>query len=239
LLIPKIVHATWKNKDVIHSDSIFYKNCLGNIAELSPDWDIQISDDQDVEDYLRNNLDKNDYDLLLNKRIVEKIDVWRLVKLFNEGGLYVDMDKLCNTSLNVLIKEDTKLVLPMCAEHDFSHDFMMSAPGNPIFSETLNLNLQRRHAGASNIYFLGPQTYLHGVMKAMFGYSAHIESGSIFFNEIRSMLEETDFIETYREVPPLHTIIYRPESKQIDFDFNNEKKTFYQQQNVRYWTNEW
>lgn len=234
--IPKIVHATWKTKDVIHSDSIFYKNCLGSIAELSPNWDIQISDDQDVEEYLRNNLDRNDYNLFLNKHIIEKIDVWRLIKLFNEGGVYVDMDRLCNTPLDNIINKNTRLVLPTCADHDFSHDFMMSAPGNPIFSETLNLNLQRRYEGVNNIYYLGPQTYMHGIMKAMFGHIMDIESSSIFFNEVRNMLEQTDFIETYREVPPLHTMIYRPELKQINFDHEKEKKNFYDQNNIKHWT---
>jgi hypothetical protein len=239
LLIPKVVHATWKTKDVIHDDSLFFKNCLGNIAALSPSWDIQISDDNDVEEYLRNNLDKSDYNLFSNKHIIEKIDVWRLIKVYNEGGLYVDIDKLCNKPLDDILNEKTRLVLPTCADYDFSHDFMMSAPGNPIFSETLNLNLQRRHAGINNIYFLGPQTYFHGVIKAMFGHSVNIESGSEFISEIRDMLVESDFIETYRELPPLHSIIYRPELKQIDFDFSAEKKRFYQRYNVRYWTNDW
>lgn len=239
MLIPKIVHATWKNKDVINDDSIFYKNCLGNIAKFSPTWDIQISDDDDVEEYLKKYLEDADYDLLSKRSIIEKIDVWRLIKLYNEGGVYVDMDRLCNTSLDDIVNENTRLVLPTCADHDFSHDFMMSAPMNPIFSETLNLNLKRRHEGSTNIYFLGPQTYMHGIMKAMYGKEIHIDSGSERFKEIRDMLDKVDFIETYREVPPLHSIIYRPELKQIDFDYDIEKKHFYQQHNARHWTNVW
>lgn len=239
MLIPRVVHATWKNKDVINDDSLFFKNCLGNIAALSPSWNIQISDDDDVEQYLKQNLDETDYILLSDRSIIEKIDVWRLVKLYNEGGVYVDMDRLCNTPLDSIVNENTRLVLPTCADHDFSHDFMMSAPKNPIFSDTLSLNLKRRYEGSSNIYFLGPQTYLHGIMKAMFGKEMHIDSGSNEFNEIRKMLNEVDFIETYREVPPLHSIIYRPELKQIDFDYHTEKKSFYQQYNIKHWTNVW
>lgn len=235
--IPKIVHASWKNKEVINDDSIFYNNCLGNIAVLSPDWNIQISDDIDVEVYLRDNLDKADYDLLSTRPIIEKIDVWRLVKLYCEGGIYADMDRLCNTSLSSIVKENTRLVLPTCADHDFSHDFMMSAPGNPIFSETLDLNLKRRYEGSNDIYFLGPQTYMHGIIKAMFGKETN--SGSLDINGIREMLEEVDFIETYREVPPLHSIIYRPELRQIDFDYDIEKKNFYKNHSTKHWTNVW
>ena len=237
--IPKIVHATWKSREVINYESVFYKNCLGSIATLSPDWDIQISDDADVEAYLNDNLDKTDYDLLSTKHIIEKIDVWRLIKIYREGGLYVDMDRLCNTPLNSIVKENTRLVLPTCADHDFSHDFMMSAPGNPIFSETLYLNLKRRYEGIDSIYFLGPQTYMHGIIKAMFGTEIDINSKDYNLNDIREMLKEVDFIETYREVPPMHTIIYRPESKQIDFDHETEKRNFYKQSNTNHWTNIW
>lgn len=237
MLIPKIVHVSWKNKEVVIDDSIFYRNCLGSIAILSPDWDIRISDDSDVELYLRDNLDKSDYNILSNRPIIEKIDVWRLIKLYQEGGLYIDMDRLCNTSLNSIVKENTRLVLPTCADHDFSHDFMMSAPGNPIFSETLDLNLKRRYEGSDDIYFLGPQTYMHGIIKAMFG--KEINSGSLDIDGIREMLEGVDFIETYREVPPLHSIIYRPELQQIDFDYDIEKKNFYKHYNTKHWTNVW
>jgi len=239
LLIPKVVHATWKTKDVIHDDSVFFKNCLGNIATLSPSWDIQISDDNDVEEYLKQNLSNDDYILLSDRSIIEKIDVWRLIKVYNEGGLYVDIDRLFNLSLDDIINENTMLVLPTCADHDFSHDFMMSAPGNPIFLETLKLNLQRRYNGAHDIYFLGPQTYMHGIMKAMYGKEIHINSGSKEFEEIRDMLDKVDFIETYREIPLLDSITYRPELKQIEFDYDTEKKSFYQQYNTKHWTNVW
>lgn len=239
MLIPKIVHVTWKTKDIQGTDTPFFQNCLGNIIRLSPSWDVQISDDTDVEEYLKENLDKIDYDLISNRKIIEKIDVWRLIKLYKEGGVYIDMDRLCNTSLDDIINEHTRIVLPTCADHDFSQDFMMSSPGNPIFAESLELNLQRRYEGEEDIYFLGPQTYMHGVTKAMFGTHIHIESGSKQFEDIRNMLKEVDYIETYREIPPLQTIIYRPESKQIDFNYDIEKKNFYQLNNIKHWTNVW
>ena len=65
--IPKIVHASWKSKEIVSNNSIFFKNCLGNIKVLAPDWDIQLSDDTDVDTYLKDNLDKADYNLLSSK----------------------------------------------------------------------------------------------------------------------------------------------------------------------------
>jgi mannosyltransferase OCH1-like enzyme len=91
---------------------------------------------------------------LQNRHIVEKIDVWRLIKLYNEGGLYIDVDRLVNVSLNDIAKKDIKWILPTCRDNDFSHDFMCSSPGNPVFLETLKLNLSRRRAPMEITYII-------------------------------------------------------------------------------------
>ena len=235
--IPKIVHASWKSKDIINNNSIFFKNCLGNVAVLSPDWDIQISDDADVDTYLKDNLDKVDYDLLSAKHIIEKIDVWRLIKVYNEGGLYIDIDRLYNISINTIIEPETKCILPTCADYDFSHDFMCSEQGNPIYKITLDLNLERRYEGYDNIYYLGPQTYFHGITKAMLGESIDINPGKEVMNDLRNMLEQSGFIKTYREYPPYNTGLFKSEVK--PFDHEVEKRKFYAETNTTHWTGHW
>jgi len=235
--IPKIVHASWKSKEIINNDSIFYKNCLGNINVLSPDWEIQISDDADVDNYLKDNLDKTDYDLLSNKHIIEKIDVWRLVKLYIEGGLYIDIDRLCNTSINSIITDDIKCILPTCLDYDFSHDFMCSEKENPIYKISLELNLQRRYEGHNSIHYLGPQTYFHGITKAMLGKSIDINPGKEVMDELRSMLTQSGFIKTYREYPPYDTVLFKSEVKPFDHEF--EKRKFYSENNTTHWSGHW
>jgi len=46
-----------------------------------------------VDNYLRENISDEDYGLIRDSGIVEKLDLWRLVKLYNEGGLYIDLDR--------------------------------------------------------------------------------------------------------------------------------------------------
>ena len=237
MYIPKIVHASWKSKDIINNDSLFFKNCLGNIAVLSPDWDIQISDDTEVDTYLKDNLDKTDYDLLSTKHIIEKIDVWRLVKLYIEGGLYIDIDRLCNTSINSIITEDIKCILPTCLDYDFSHDFMCSEKGNPIYKISLELNLQRRYEGHNSIHYLGPQTYFHGITKAMLGKSIDINPGKEVMDELRSMITQSGFIKTYREYPPYDTVLFQSEVQ--PFDHELEKRKFYSETNTTHWSGHW
>jgi mannosyltransferase OCH1-like enzyme len=126
--IPKIAHVAWKTKDVVDSKSPLILNGLRNLIDLNPDWTVTVYDDSNVDEYLRNTLNKRDYNLIKDIHIVEKTDLWRLFKLYNEGGLYMDIDRFYNIPLSKIITDNIKCVLPTCSDWDFSQDFDVSAP---------------------------------------------------------------------------------------------------------------
>lgn len=237
--IPKVIHITWKTKDILEKKHVFVQNCIQKLVELADGWSPIISDDSDVDDYLSENLSSLDYKLLKDRHIVEKTDVWRLIKMFNEGGLYSDIDRLCNTSINDVIVESTKMVLPECNNVDFSQDFMCSAPGNPVFLEALKLNLERRRHGSDNVYFLGPQTYFHAITKAMTGQIIETRPSIEKFQSLRAMLNQSGFIITYKEKPPYSNILYRLENGSVDFCHETMKRDFYSKCNLHHWTGDW
>lgn len=237
--IPKIIHITWKTKDILESKHIFPQNCIQKLVELAEGWTPIISDDSDVEQYLKDNLSTLDYRLLKDRHIVEKTDVWRLLKMYNEGGLYSDIDRLCNISINDIIKDNTRVVLPECKDSDFSQDFMCSAPKNPMFLEALTINLERRREGYRDVYLLGPQTYFHGITKSITGDMIQIQPGEETFNYLRTLIYRSGFIETYQETPPYNTIMYRPEKLQIHFDHESMKRDFYVKCGLKHWTGDW
>lgn len=236
-MIPKIIHIAWKTKNILDSDSIFMKNCIGNLVSLADRWDTIIYDDNDIDQYLKENLDRSDYQLLKPKHIIEKSDVWRLIKMYNEGGVYVDIDRLCNIPLDIIAADNIQVALPTCMDLDFSQDFMMSAPKNPIFMETLKLNLERRYSGCDSVYYLGAQTYLHGIMISCFGKIIEQTENNII--KMREEFQMTNFILTYRENPPYDTIIYRPQISKVSFDHETEKRKFYAENNIKHWTGDW
>lgn len=238
-MIPKIVHFSWIDDSILTSDHLFPKNTIQKMIELSPDWKFELSTDMDIEKFLKDRLDASDYNLIKDCHIVEKSDIWRLMKLYEEGGLYTDIDRLCNVSLSDIISNEAMCVLPTCADNDFSQDFMCSSPHNPIFLETFKLIMERRKAGYKNIYFLGPQTYMHGVTKALFGTIIDVNAGFEIFENIRNKLAEHSFIITYREEPPYHTILYRSENGKINFDHELMKREFYKTACIKHWTGEW
>lgn len=238
-MIPKIVHISWINQEILKSEHPFAKNTVQKLIELSPQWDVQISNDEEIDEYLYSNIEKSDYDLLQNSHVVEKSDVWRLIKLYKEGGLYTDVDRLCNISIDSLITENAMCVLPTYLDSDFSQDFMCSAPENPIFLETYKLNIERRKAGYRSTYLLGPQTYMHGITKTLFGNIIDSNPGVEVFNQIRLELKKYPFISTYRENPPYSTVLYRTEKQQVNFDHEIMKRDFYKSSGIGHWTGEW
>lgn len=236
-LIPKVIHIAWKDKKVIESESPLILNGLRNLIKLNPDWEVKVYDDNDIDHYLKECLSTSDYDLIKDKHIVEKSDLWRLFKLYLEGGMYVDIDRFCNVRLSDVLNDNALCVLPTCLDNDFSQDIMISCPGNRIYETAIQLVLQRRREGHTSTYFLGPQTFMHSVTYVLCGEIIDSYTNVETFTRIRNVIESMPYIQTYREYPPHDTFIYR--NGDTNFDWENMKKDFYNSNNIMHWTGEW
>lgn len=235
--IPKIIHIAWNDKNVLESSHPLIVNGLRNLRDLNPDWTIEISDDNDIEAYLRNTLNENDYGVIKDIKIVPKTDVWRLLKMYYVGGLYIDIDRYCNISLDSFLTEDIRWVLPVCDYKDFSHDFMMTAPDNPAFFNALQFYFDRRYSGYNNTYFLGAQTYMHALTYTFFGRIVDVNPGKKEFEEMLEFISSNNFIKTFVEKPPENTIVY---NGGIKFnEWAEVKKSFYRENKIKHWTGEW
>lgn len=237
-MIPKLIHVSWKDKSVINNSSYLIQNGLKKLIELNPDWEFTIYDDEDVDTYLKNVLGQ-DYKLYKDAKIIEKLDIWRLFKIYNEGGLYIDIDRYYNVPLNKIVTKNIKWILPTSGNYDFSHDFMMSAPDNPVYMNTIQLVLQRRYQGNRNVYFLGAQTYMHSITQYLLGEMINTNPGKEKFDEIRKAIEKMSFIKTYCEDLPYNSIVYKDETKRSKQDWEQAKRDFYDSYNVKHWTEEW
>jgi hypothetical protein len=240
--IPKQVYIAWNDKTILSNQSPLIQNGIKNLVDLNPEWSVTIYDDEDIDLYLQQCLDSNDYKLIQHKHIVEKSDIWRLFKMYNEGGMYVDIDRYCNVKLDSLLDDDTKLVLPTCLDNDFSQDLMISAAQNPIYLRTIELILTRRKQGHTNTFFLGPQTYMHAVTEVLCGEIINTDPGLEKFAMLRQLIQQIPFVKTYKEYPPYDTIIYKhdaAEFKTVDGlikPWNLYKKDLYVSSGIGHWS---
>jgi len=236
-MINKKFHVSWVSKDLLKSENPLFINGMKKLTEINPDWNLEISVDEEIHEYLEKTLERKDFLLIENEHVVAKCDVWRLLKLYIEGGVYLDIDRYCNIPMEDVIKDNVKCVLPTYKDSDFSHDIMISEKENPIFIKALELNLSRRHQGHKNVYFLGPQTYMHSVTHTLLGHNVDTNPDKETFSKIRKTIEDMPFLDTYREVPPYDTIIYRHDGGEIDLE--RQKRELYREFSIGHWTGEW
>lgn len=236
ILIPKIIHVSWPNKDIINSDHPFITKGIRRLKDMNPNWEFRIYDDNEVNEYVEN-LTKEDYHLFDKTAFVSKLDFWRLAKIYEEGGLYLDIDRLCNVELDSLLDISTKIILPSCKDFDFSQDIVFSSPKSPILLRAMQFHMERRREGHTNVFYLGPQTYFNAVTSFFIENNQYLDSdpGVEAFQQIRKTIDDIPFMSTYREVAPFDTLLYKLDEP--EFDYQEIKKDFYKQQNVEHWCN--
>lgn len=235
-MIPKIVHMTWKDKSVLNSKLPMVERGLSNLIKLNPEWTVTVYDDDDVNEFLKQELDSSDFKMIENDHMSSKSDLWRLIMMYKHGGLYTDTDRYCNVKIDDIIDDGVMCVLPICRDLGFSQDFMLSSPENPIFKETAEAFLERRKV-INNVYYLGPQTYNHIVTKSLTGEVYEMNIGEEKLNYLRSIIEETPFLSTYKEESPYNTILYRGEDEGSTHEF--DKRRLYYDYGLTHWTGEW
>lgn len=231
--IEKKIHISWKNKNVLEDAAHFslIRNGVQQLKDLNPEYTMEISDDHDVDEYLRAHLLKEDYDRIRDRHIVEKTDLWRLLKIYHEGGVYMDLDRFCNIPLSeVLTKPGVRCVLPTYRNHDLSQDIMISSSGNFMIEKVIRLNLERRRHGATRIVHLGPETYCNALTEILLGYPVSRGDNLPLFEELRALIQRSPYLDTCMEEPPYSTLLFRrkEDSEPVVFD----KRALYAQQGV-------
>lgn len=235
-MIPKICHLVWNHKEVINSTHPMIQNGLHSLIKLNPDWRVTVYTPEEIELDLKSTLASEDYDLVKERHFVSKIDLWRLFKMYFEGGFYMDIDKMVNIPFKDVIAEGISWVLPTTKEYDFSCDVLLSSPHNPAFKTGFEMYLSRLKAGWSSQYFLGPQTYMHAVSYTLLGEIVNTDPGEEKWKILRDKISELSFVSTYREVPFNDMLLYRGNDGD---SLEAIKRDFYAKEGVKHWTGDW
>ena len=142
-LIPKKIFQSWKDKKISPAMS----KAVNSIKDLNPEYEYELSDDNDCRSFILNNFGKvyaSAFDDLIPGAF--KSDFWRYAKLYIEGGVYMDIDFTELVPLSSIIKEgDTFVsvvdlkdiaVSPPCGVYQA---FMACAPKHPLMLKAFEL----------------------------------------------------------------------------------------------------
>lgn len=107
-MIPKKIYQTWKTQNLPQKIMKLHRN----FRSLNTHYDHILYTDEQMNDYMSSNADKELADIYWKmNHIVARADIWRYTILYNEGGIYVDIDSLITGSLDDLINIEDKAII--------------------------------------------------------------------------------------------------------------------------------
>ena len=149
--IPKIIHQTWKTHDIPG-------DCIGAVESwrvMNPGYEYRLYDDAEIDAHMR----KMHPELMVHwKRMkpIEKADMFRYAILYDEGGIYADIDVTCNRPVDDWLKQtgdfynvDLIVGFEICTKREdwrkwFARQFQVSQwtmaghKGHPVFKSIMD-----------------------------------------------------------------------------------------------------
>jgi mannosyltransferase OCH1-like enzyme len=100
-MIPKII---WQTHNYLYDEMPDHvKKCMKTWIHLNPGWEHRYVNHTEREDFVKSR-SKQLYDLYLISRPQAQSDIWRLLALYEYGGVYCDMDSVCIKPLDYLLQ---------------------------------------------------------------------------------------------------------------------------------------
>ena len=173
IAIPRVINITWTSADFIESFAEFSTVRFGAKAlrDLNPNYTLRVHTDEDVLHRLQSRLSPADWLLLHTRPFATKCDIWRLLVMIEDGGVYSDIDRRWSVSFDECLRavpSTVRCILPIHSALDFSQDIMMACPGHPIHRRALRLALQRLREGQRTI-MIGPGAYFDAACEDLLG----------------------------------------------------------------------
>ena len=218
--IPRQLHYAWQDPvRLLNSSTELVRRGVRAAIATNPGWDVHIYDDAEMNQIIRSSalVSAADWAILRREHPVARVDLLRLILMYEQGGLYSDVDRLFNKDLDQLLGIHTRLLLPTHFDTDFSQDLMASSPGNRLFKEAVELNLERRRSmrhdacgaiGGRDLLHLGPISYSHAVLTAIFGVRVDRPAMGRAMPRIRVALGRTDGLIAASRETKCHTAVY-------------------------------
>lgn len=128
-MIPKIIHQTWKTKDIPDE----WKDAVESCKKIHKGFKHMLWTHETMDKFVKKHY-SNFYKTYKSYEYdIQRCDAFRFLVLYKYGGIYLDMDIVCNKQLNKLLHYDIVLARSYNVETYFSNAFFMVVPNHPFF----------------------------------------------------------------------------------------------------------
>jgi len=149
--ITKIVHQTWRDK----CPGTSLRACVESFLFMNSGWTIRYYTDEDCMAWIENVCPEFKKAYLTFPKGIHRADLFRILVLYFEGGVYADLDIECVRPLDELIARlDLSKSIYLVRDHPvhehihfkrrpmFMNDFMIAQPRDPLIEEILKWMLR-------------------------------------------------------------------------------------------------
>ena len=229
--ITKKIHIFFPDKLYYKKEPIlpFVSHSIISLINLNRDWNVTVYDDAMVDSVIKNAGDqgiisKEEVDVLIGEEggeeegpkqtahIVERTDIARLLLMYTEGGVYLDVDRLVSKRFDDIFTPSTRLCLPTHFDINFAQDIMCSSRLNELFlslvqeASKIRMKSERRKGWikAGTLYDMGPDLYNKQILMKVFGmdsnaYDNHKEDKNFFVQARAAIAASNGTIITKKE----------------------------------------
>lgn len=170
-MIPKIIWQTYK--DPYDKLTDYMLQAMQTWKDLNPEYELRYMDDDQASEFIKNEYGPEWYDIFINVPVgVMRGDLWRYLITYKYGGVYADLDTLCNAPISNWMIEDKDFIV--CPENarDFCQWTFAVSPEHPFMKSVLDYIKQgfidpdytKEHF--VHIY-TGPFAWTNGILKAL------------------------------------------------------------------------
>ncbi len=136
--IPKNIYQSWHTK-TLHPN--VQKNIIDVLKAQNPDYTHEIYTDEEIDKFVQENYDGEILECY-NKLniIVAKVDFWRYLILYKNGGIYLDIDSSINKPIHTFLNEDDDALITREGNRLFYPQWaMFFSKNHPILKKTIEL----------------------------------------------------------------------------------------------------
>ncbi len=149
--VPKIIHQTWRDK----APHPALRACIASFHFMNPGWEVRYYTDEDCMLWLDIHAPGLKAAYMAFPEGIHRADLFRIIVLYYEGGVYADIDVECVRPLDELLSHlDMEKSVFLTRDHPiherihfkgramFMNDFMMARPRDPFLAQVLKWMLR-------------------------------------------------------------------------------------------------
>ena len=174
-MIPKIIWQTYEcdYKD-LPTKALEFSNSW---KKENPDWEYRYVSGLERSEFVLNNFGKEWFDIYNSyKANVLRADLWRYMCLYINGGLYADLDIVCNDSIKNFFDLDNSFIASTEPDGSGYSQMIFASEPNSIFLKTILKNIKSKN-------------YENNTYKNIIDYTINETGYIIFTNSILETIE--------------------------------------------------